>query len=242
MKWFNRYGYKIATLTVLIALPTLAQTPATASISGRVLSEDGRTVRATVALSFAAAKGYPAPPHRVLTDSTGAFSFSRLPAGRYVLCAQVDASETAPANSPYVDTCVWPSGQPPITLAAAQQLTGIVFTAPKGALLNLHVADPDRVLPPVSAKGPAPLEPELQLTLKGPDGLYHHARYLATDPSGRTYQIALPLKTAVALKISSTLANTFDQTGKQLQDQDEVGLQPNTPAELAPVSFTVHKK
>jgi hypothetical protein len=232
----------ILALAVIAALPVLAQTPATAGLSGRVLSEDGRTVRATVSLSFAAAKGYPAPPHRVLTDATGAFSFTHLPAGRYVLCAQVDASETAPANSPYVDTCVWPTAQTPIALTAGQQLTGTVFTAPKGVILNLHVADPDRVLPPVTAKGPTPLEPELQLILKSPDGLYHHARYLSTDPGGRTYQIAIPLKTAVALRISSTLANVFDQTGAPLQDLAPVGLQPATPADLTSLNFTLHKK
>jgi hypothetical protein len=100
-----------------------------------------------------------APPRRVFTNQNGAFSFSRLPAGRYVLCAQVAAAEPAPANSPWVDTCVWGSAQPPLTLAAGHQLAGIVFTAPKGAWLNLQVADPDQILPQPATKGPAPLSP-----------------------------------------------------------------------------------
>ena len=232
----------IATMLAL-AHAVLAQTPApTGTISGRVLSEEGRALRATVTLSFATARGYPAPPWRTLTGSNGTFTFSRLPAGRYVLCAQVAGSEAAPANSPYVDTCVWPSGQTPMTLAAGQQVAGVVFTAPKGAWLNVRVADPDRVLPQVLSRAPAPLEPELQLMLRGPDGLYRHARYVSTDSGGRTYQIAIPVKTAVGVKIASTIANVFGQAGNQIQEKDEVGFQPATPADLNPVTFTLHRK
>jgi hypothetical protein len=219
----------------------IAQTTGTGSISGRVLSEEGRALRASVTLSFAAARGYPSPPRRVLTGSNGSFTFSKLPAGKYVLCAQVAASEPAPANSPYVDTCVWPPGQTPITLAAGQQIAGVVFTAPKGTWLQVRVADPDHVLPQASAKGPALLEPELQLVLKGPDGLYRHARFLSSDSGGRNYQLAIPLKTALGLKIASSVANVFDQTGSQVKNGDEHGIQSATPADLGPVTYTLHK-
>jgi hypothetical protein len=226
----------------LIYLPgALAQSTGTASISGHVLSEQGLTLRASVTLSFASARGYPAPPRRVLTGANGAFTFSKLPAGKYVLCAQVAASEPAPANSPYVDACVWPSGQTPITLAAGQQIAGVVFTAPKGTWLQIRVADPDHVLPQASAKGPALLEPELQLVLKGPDGLYRHARFLSSDSGGRNYQMAIPLKTALGLKIASSVANVFDQAGSQVKNGDEHGIQPATPADLTPLTYTLHK-
>ena len=171
---------RILLISRVLAHAALAQTPATASLSGRILSEEGRTVRATVTLSFATARGYPAPPWRVLTDAYGAFTFSRLPAGSYKLCAQVAASESAPANSPYFDTCVWPSGQTPITLTAGQQAAGVVFTAPKGAWLTLHVADPDHVPPAIAAKGPATLDPALQLLVKGP---MHCSAMPATSPA-----------------------------------------------------------
>ena len=114
-----------------------------------------------VRLTSAVTAGWLICSRRVLTGANGAFTFSRLPAGRYVLCAQIAASEQAPANSPYVDTCVWGSGQTPIALAAGQQVAGVVFTAPKGAWLRVRVTDPDRVLPQVAAKGPAAHEPDL---------------------------------------------------------------------------------
>jgi hypothetical protein len=242
MTWFVRLRHCVVGALLVGAQAAMAQPAPTASISGRVLSEEGRTLRATVTLSFASARGYPAPPWRTLTGTNGTFAFSRLPAGRYVLCAQVAASELAPANSPYVDTCVWPSGQEPITLAAGQQAAGIVFTAPKGALLNVYVADPDHLLPQVSANGPAPLEPEFQFILKGPDGLYRHARYVSTDSGGRIYQIAIPVKAAVSANFASTVANVFDQGGHQIQEKDEIGFQPATPADLNPMTFTLHRR
>ena len=168
--------------------------------------------------------------------------FFQLPAGHYVLCAQVAASEPAPANSPYVDTCVWPSGQTPITLATGQQVAGVVFTAPKGTWLQVRVADPDHVLPQaVSGKAPALLEPELQVILKGPDGLSRHARFLSSDSGGRNYRMAIPLKTQLGLKITSSVANVADQVGNQVKNGDEHGIQPATPADLGTVNYTLHR-
>jgi hypothetical protein len=230
------------TFSLQAALVAHTALPQTASLSGHILSEEGRPLHATVTLSFANPQGYPAPPRRTSTDTTGAFSFARLAPGTYTLCAQVSPSEPAPANSPFIDTCVWGSAQPPITLASGQQLTGVVFTAPKGAVLQVRVADPDHVLPPAAAKGPAPLEPELQLMLRGPDGLYRHARFLSSDTAGRNYQLPVPLKTALALKLTSTVANVFDQANNQIKEKDEVGFQPATPADLAPSTFTLHRK
>jgi len=227
----------------LVYLPgALAQSTGTGSISGHVLSEEGHTLHASVTLSFAAARGYPAPPRRVLAGANGSFTFSKLPASKYVLCAQVAASEPAPANSPYVDTCVWPSGQTPITVAAGQQVAGIVFTAPKGTWLQVRVADTEHVLPQaVAGKGPALLEPELQVILKGQDGLYRHARFLSSDSAGRNYRAAIPLKTAIGLKVASSVANVFDQAGNQVNNGDEHGIQAATPADLGTVTYTLHK-
>jgi hypothetical protein len=216
--------------------------PAPASLSGHILSEDGRTLRAAVTLSWSGPRGFPSPPRRVFTGANGAFTFSKLPAGKYVLCAQVSDAEVAPANAPWVDTCVWPTNQTPITLAAGQQAAGIVFTAPKGAWLQVRVVDPDHVLPAAAAKAPALLEPELQLLLQGPDKFLRHARFVSADGAGRTYKVAVPLKTPLALQVSSSIADVLDQGGKAVKSADQSPLQPNAPADLAPVTFTVHKK
>ncbi|MGA2116053.1 MAG: hypothetical protein ABSH56_15035 [Bryobacteraceae bacterium] len=62
---------------------------------------------------------------------------------------------------------MWGAGQAPLAVAAGQQVSRIVFTAMKGAWLQVHVADPDGVLPPVAIGGPAQFEPQLQVILKG---------------------------------------------------------------------------
>ena len=54
--------------------------------------------------------------------------------------------------------------------------------------------------------------------------------------------MAIPMKTAVSMKIASTIANVFDQGGKQIQDKDEINYQPATPVDLTPVTFTLHRK
>jgi hypothetical protein len=219
-----------------------ANVPA-ASLSGHVLSEEGRTLRAAVTLSFAGPRGFPSPPRRVFTGASGAFNFSRLPAGKYILCAQVSVAEAAPANSPYVDTCVWGSDQSPIALGAGQQVAGIVFTAPKGAWLQVHVLDPEHVLPQaMPAKGPALLEPELQLVMQGSDGVNRHARFVSANGAGRTYQLAVPLKTALTMQVTSSVADVFDSGGNQVKDKDQLPFQSAVPADLGPVTYTVHKK
>ena len=230
-------------LISILSQVTFAQSPSTAGLSGRVFSETGRTLRATVTLSFADPRGYPAPPRRIATGATGAFAFTKLPAARYVLCAQVADADVPPADAPLVDTCVWPTTQPPIVLATGQQLAGINLTVPKAALLKIHVDDPDHVLPAAAlGKGPAPLDPQLQLTLKGPDGLHRHARFQSADSNGRNYQIAVPLNTALNLTATRSVATVHDPNGKQLAATDQVGVQAATPAALAPVNITLHRK
>ena len=200
-------------------------------------------MRATVTLNLAKPPGYPSPPRRTSTDTYGAFSFTHLPANQYVLCAQISSLEPAPADSPFVDTCLWPQAQAPITLTAGQQLTGIVFTAPYGAWLKVRVVDPDHALPQsVPPKGPATLEPELQLLVKGPDRLYRHARFLSNDNAGRNYQAVIPLNTDLGLKANSNVADIFDQGGNQIKGQDEIKSHPNTPADVKPLTLTVHRK
>jgi hypothetical protein len=235
--------FRIALLSTIFLQVVLAQNTATASISGRVLSEDGRNVHAIVTLAFAGPRGFPSPPRRAFTDIHGAFTFSKLLAGKYTMCAQIPASDAPRPDTPFVDTCVWGSGQPPVTLAAGQQLTGFVFTAKRGALLKLRVLDPEHVLPqPAASKAPPTLEPELQLMVKSPTGFHHHAAYVAKDPAGRDYQMIVPLNTVIGLSVRSSAGNVFDHGNNQIKDTDSVIVRAAAPAALPQMIFTLHKK
>ena len=67
--------------------------------------------------------------------------------------------------------------------------------------------------------------------------------YLGWDSTGnRNYQIAVPLNTALNLTATSSVATVHDQNGNQLAEKDTVGVQAATPAALAPLNFTLHRK
>ena len=63
-----------------------------------------------------------------------------------------------------------------------------------------------------------------ELTFKGPDGLYRHARFLSSDIGGCNYRMPIPLKTPVGLKIASSVGDVVDQTGAQVTKKDEHGM------------------
>ncbi|HEV2448324.1 MAG TPA: hypothetical protein VGS58_20470 [Candidatus Sulfopaludibacter sp.] len=65
---------------------------------------------------------------------------------------------------------------------------------------------------------------------------------MSKDNAGRNYQAAVPLKTAPALKITSSVANVFDPGGNQIHAADQAGFQPATPAEIGPVTYTLDQK
>jgi len=216
----------------------MAQSSGTGSISGRVVSDDGHTVHAIVSLQFAAARGFPSATRRVFTDNNGSFTFTRLPAAKYTLCAQVPELESAhPATTPFLDTCVWGSNEAAISVSTGQAVAGIVFTAPKGSWLQFRVNDPDQVLPQLAAAAPAPLEPELQLIVRGADRRYRHAQFVSKDAAGRNYQMVVPLNTALWLTVYSSVAGASDQNNAAVHSESAL---PVSAVALAPMTFTLH--
>lgn len=218
----------------------VAQT-ALGSISGRVVSESGLTVRAVVTLQPAIALGFPAGhAHRVLAASNGAFTFGSVRPGQYNICAQIPASEASPSAAPFLDTCEWGSSHAPVGVASGQQVTGVSLTAPSGAVLQIQVADPNHLLPAVvSAAGPAALESQLALIIRGPDRRIHHAHFAFQTAAGRTYQAVVPVGTALSVAVASPVANVLDQNGNkvagEIPAQAAAGLTPT------PISFTLQR-
>jgi len=214
---------------------------AASSIAGRVVTETGQTVRAIVTLQPAAALGYPSGHlRRAFASSNGAFSFGGLKPGKYAVCTQIPASEAPRSSAPFLDTCEWGSTAPPIQVAAGKQVSGLAFTAPKGAVLQIQVNDPEHVLPAVAAaNGPAMLERQLVLILRGADRRIHHPRFISQSAAGRTYQAIVPANTPVNITVASAIANVVDQNGnnvsKELPAQAPVAPIPSI------VAFTLHR-
>ena len=173
--------FATAVAALLVAVANAQPALSTASLSGRVLSEEGRTLRATVTLNLAAARGYPAPPRRVRTDANGNFAFSKLPAGK-ILCAQVAATEAAPANAPFIDTCDWGSSQPPVTLTRRAAVHRRCLYRAQGWMAQAPRQRP-RPRCPTNREASGPTRAGAQTYPQRPDGLHRHARFIDHDKS-----------------------------------------------------------
>ncbi len=117
--------------------PARAAAPATAPagrVSGRVIAGDtGRPIkRARVFLSAAELQG----GRGVLTDDTGAFDFTDLPAGRYT----INASKSGFIQLSYGQRRPLQAGTP-LQLLDGQQLKGVDFALPKGGVISGRVSD-----------------------------------------------------------------------------------------------------
>ena len=239
MSRIHRYTF---ILLIVLAQAGLAQTAATASVTGRVISEDGRALRAIVSLEFSTGRGFPSPTRRTFTGLDGSFSFTKLPPSTYLICAQVPDSEALqPAITPFLDTCSWGSAHPPITLAAGNQVTGLALTAPKGTWLKIRVADPDKVLPQVATAGPAPLDRAVQIIVRGADLKNHRPRFISSDGGGRNYQMVVPIGPALQLSLTSTAGSFYDQTGAALKPTDPIPIQAAVGNVLSTMTFTLHR-
>jgi protocatechuate 3,4-dioxygenase beta subunit len=111
-----------------------AATAGTGRISGHVVAGDtGRPIkRARVFLSAAELQS----GRGMLTDDSGAFEFTDLPAGRYTL----NASKSGFIQLSYGQRRPFQPGTP-LQLAQGQQLKGVDFALPKGGVISGRVSD-----------------------------------------------------------------------------------------------------
>lgn len=110
--------------------------PAAGRITGRVLAADtGRAVKR--ARVFASAIELPGG-RGMLTDETGTFDLTDLPAGRYTLTV----SKAGFVSLSYGQRRPLQAGTP-LQLADGQQLKGLEFQLPRGSVISGHVLDED---------------------------------------------------------------------------------------------------
>jgi Carboxypeptidase regulatory-like domain len=118
------------------AQPTNALPTPAGRITGRVMAGDnGRPVkRARVFISGAELQG----GRGILTDDSGVFDFTEVPAGRYT----VTVSKSGFVSLSYGQRRPLQAGTP-LQLADGQQLKGIDFQLPRGSVIGGHVLDED---------------------------------------------------------------------------------------------------
>jgi hypothetical protein len=118
------------------ALPQDAAPVPAGRITGKIVASDnGRPVkRARVFISAAELQG----GRGILTDDSGVFDFTELPAGRYT----VTASKSGFVSLSYGQRRPLQAGTP-LQLADGQQLKSIDFQLPRGSVIGGHVLDED---------------------------------------------------------------------------------------------------
>lgn len=183
-----------------LVLAAVAAGQNTASVQGTVSDEGGRAVTG-VKVTLHRVAG-PAPDNREAdTPADGSFEFPNLPAGRYVACVQAPGSLI-------LNPCEWTPEAPPLDLAAGQARRGVQLRVARGALVQVRVNDPSRLLPADLAGAGI----HILAGVAGPNGLFHTA-FAARDSQGWTFSLAGPRETALNMSLHARGVRLADESG-----------------------------
>jgi len=227
---------RLAAFGVLSAHCMVAAT----GITGTVVDDAGRAIAgARVLINHGPSVKPPvaAPPvitgplaATVVGDASGSFRADNLPPGQYIACAQA----TAPG---FLDPCHWSATAPSFALSAGQTISGIKIVMPRGAVLRIHVDDPQQLLKPAS--GPVDLDFAIHIVTS--KGLHYSAPVQSSTPGGRDHAITIPFDTPVSLRAMSARLVVNDRSGKALAP---AGTTVNVPSGTtsAAIGFTISGK
>jgi len=127
----------------------------------------------------------------------------------------------------------------PFELYAGQSLTTFQVTVRQGALLQVHVNDPQQIFAAVPAgQAPSGLDQQLELILRPSSHQAHRMRLVAHDSSGRTYAMTVPTGSSLGLTVKSASGSISDVSGNAVAAEIPLNIAPN--AVPAQVSLTIH--
>jgi hypothetical protein len=167
-------------------------------IQGTVTDDSGRPVAGGYAVATVQSTTSHATYNGV-TGPNGEFTFKNLPPGRYSVCVHVP-------GGPHLNSCQWTQA-PQFTVTAGQTLANQTITLTKGSLLQVRLADPNKLLTTTD---------DVMIGVYLPSGLFQPLRLAGSDPTGRTYDAAVPLSTQVRLSVHSSHVVIVDDQGRGL--------------------------
>lgn len=219
---FMTTGFLAFGLAVPVAL---SQTEG--SIAGTIAGDDGKPVAAAVIIQRTT---LPVARAQVPATAIGTFAFSSLPAGTYMFCAVADG---------YLDPCTWSIQPPTVQLADGQAVTGFKLVVKKGAKLQVHLNDPDKILSASAVAKPG--APHVVLGIFTPGHTFVPLTLVGTDATGQNYQATVPVEQSVtSLYINGRNALVLDQTGAQVASTGtSVAVAPASAAAPKTITFTV---
>jgi len=202
----RKWVLKSLSTTLLLAVVSgmalvSGQVPAkSGTIAGAVVDAQGKPL-AGVVVTYLRAPDLAAPPAALVSggaesDSHGAFSFNKLPAGTYLLCA----ASLSPALS-LLDICEWTMTPPSVVLAVGQMVTGVTLPMTVGLNLQVRVNDPNGLL----ANGLAHKQGAFLIAgVWDAHGLFHMARLRSFDAGGQNLALTAPFGQTYRLDVSAS--------------------------------------
>jgi len=100
------------------------------------------------------------------------------------------------------------------TLGKGETLSNQTVAVVAGALLQIHIADPGKLMG---------ASDDLLIGVLLPTGLIQPMRLASLDPTGRTYDIAVPKQTPLRVSINSTQFQIVDNNGSGLSPHPSAG-------------------
>ena len=181
----------------------------------------------------------------ITANVLGQFS-ATIPGGSYVACAQ------APVEG-FLDPCHWAATAPEFSLIAGQQLTGVTITLARGAIVPIHVNDPQGLLTPVTGTvnagsvnpgpvnpvslSPGSINPAFRFDVVTAKGLHYPARIQAQSAAGQDHAVTIPFGSALQLQVICPHLVVVDSTGKTVSASAPLSVAPGLAA--TQLTFTV---
>ena len=208
---------------ILVAASAAFAQSTTGTISGTVVGDDGSPI--ALARIFAGLKptsqAVKAPPtlvskvtNTIQADSKGAFSIPNLAGGLYVLCAQA-------ATSGWLDPCHWAAAPPVVALSTGSTVSGQKIVLAKGAVVQVRINDPTKLLSASSAV----VTHDVEVLAFTSNKAYYYAHVASANAVGRTYEVTVPF----------ALQHTLIVRSQQFALQDSKGAAVSAAGFTAPV-------
>lgn len=194
----------------VICGPALWGADDTGTISGTVMSSDGRSIDAALLLHDLATPriaGSTPFDHEFSSKKDGSFSLHKIPPGTYEICVD------APHRS-VLDPCKWRPTQSRITVTAGQTVSNIGLVVDPGYVLRIRIKDPGKLLPVGNGGSPGAA---LQLLIEGPKH-YEALRLDSVDAGGRNQYVVIPYNTPLILAALGTGVALSDGNGNRYKN------------------------
>jgi hypothetical protein len=188
-------------LAALIPVSILLSQSNPGAIRGTVADDKGHAISG--AIVTAQLRALPPSSKTAVTASDGSFQLTSLPAGPYVLCAQVTAGG-------YLDPCQWTATPPAATVAAAQ--VSVNITLPKGSIVKVRMQDANRQMSQKTKDG---RQPHLLIGLPTPRG-FSPAHLTHQDSAGSDFEVTVPFDTNLTMHVVSRDLKLGDGRGAPL--------------------------